>query len=213
MSRPQTAAGSRPTLVSTEKRPPTPGSWSIIRMSWAESRSRRPLDLPALAGSVMPRKWSCGSSSAVLIASSAAMVCISVSPVPPDFDTATKRLVLQRQPFQQRAVAVGIEIVHEMDARRIAQGADAGHGVAGKLRQGLAAEARAAGAEKDHVGGAVAQQRRRSRGWWRCRRAFPADAAAAACRRRDARAARLAPRRCAPAPRRSCQAAHGRSIV
>ncbi len=50
------------------------------------------------------------------------MVCISVSPVPPDFDTATKRLVLSGSRSQQRAVALGIEIVHEMDARRIAQG-------------------------------------------------------------------------------------------
>ena len=37
--------------------------------------------------------------------------------------------------------------------------ADAGHGVAGKLRQRLPAEARAAGAEEDHVAGAVTQQR------------------------------------------------------
>ena len=59
------------------------------------SRSRRPLRLPALAGSVRPRKISGmrGSRPAALSADSAAMVCISVSAVPPDFEMATKRVV------------------------------------------------------------------------------------------------------------------------
>ena len=65
----------------------------------------------------------------------------------------------ERQPLQQRAVGVGIEIVHEMQARAVAQRADALDGVAGELRQRLPAEARSAGAEDDHVGGAVAEQR------------------------------------------------------
>ena len=45
-------------------------------------------------------------------------------------------------------------------AAAVAQRAEAGHRVAGKLRQRLAAEARSAGAENDDVGGAVAKPRR-----------------------------------------------------
>ena len=85
------------------------------------------------------------------------MVCISVSAVPPDFEMATKRVRLVRQLAEQRGEAVAIEIVHEMQARRRAQGADARHAVAGKLRQRLAAEAGAAGAEENHVAGVVGE--------------------------------------------------------
>ena len=54
-----------------------------------------------------------------------------------------------RQLFQEGVEGDRIEIVHEMDARRFAQDADTGDGVACQLRQSLAAEARTAGAE-DH---------------------------------------------------------------
>ncbi len=72
--------------------------------------------------------------------------------MPPDFEIATKRAVASGSFASKRAEAFRIEIVHEMDARARAQGADARHRVAGKLRQRLAAEARAAGAEKHDVG-------------------------------------------------------------
>ncbi len=83
-------------MVSTEKRPPTPVSCSSIgTLKRLEQIAQAVLaaglaglgqaeeqvgDL-ALAG---PRAFS---------ASSTAMVCISVSPVPPDFEIATKRVV------------------------------------------------------------------------------------------------------------------------
>ncbi len=44
-----------------------------------------------------------------------------------------------------------------MQARRRVQGADAGHRIEGELRQRLAAERGAAGAENDDVGGALAE--------------------------------------------------------
>jgi hypothetical protein len=52
----------------------------------------------------------------------------------PGFRHCDKAAGLQRQALQQPAVAIGIEIVHEMDARRVAQGADPRHRMAGKLR-------------------------------------------------------------------------------
>jgi hypothetical protein len=61
------------------------------------------------------------------------------------------------QPRQQRAVGFRIEIVHEMQARRRAQRVDAGHRVTGELRQRLAAQAGAAGTEKDDVGSVLCQ--------------------------------------------------------
>ena len=64
---------------------------------------------------------------------------------------------LQRQHVEQEAECVGIEIVHEMQARKAAQRADAGHVVAGELDQRLAAEARSAGAEDNDVGGVLRQ--------------------------------------------------------
>ena len=128
-------------MVSTEKRPPTPGSWSIILISWAASRSRRPLALPGLAGSVTPRKWSCGSSLAVFTRIKRGDGLHQRFAGAAGFRHRDEAAGPERQPVEQRAVAVGVEVVHEMDARRIAQGAHARHGVAGKLRQGLAAEA------------------------------------------------------------------------
>ena len=57
-----------------------------------------------------------------------------------------------RQFGEQRREGLGIEIVHEMQARAIAQAVDAGHRVTGELGQRLAAQAGAAGAENDDVG-------------------------------------------------------------
>ena len=65
------------------------------------------------------------SSFAAFTAVSAAMVCISVSPVPPDFDTQTKRVVASGSLLRNSLEGARIEIVHEMDARRGAQRADA----------------------------------------------------------------------------------------
>jgi hypothetical protein len=56
---------------------------------------------------------------------------------------------------------LGVEIVHEMQARGRAQRADPGHAMAGELRQRLPAKARPSGAEQHHVTRAVAQARRR----------------------------------------------------
>ena len=91
------------------------------------------------------------------------MVCISVSAVPPDFEIATKRVVASGSLREQRAEGVGVEIVHEVQARTVAQRADARHAMAGKLRQRLAAEARSAGAENDDVGRARGEPARRRR--------------------------------------------------
>ncbi len=89
------AAGRRPTLVSPENRPPTPVSCSRKATPSGSSRSRKALRLPPFTGSLRPRNNSpmrdCRP--AALQAESAAMVCISVSPVPPDFEIATKREV------------------------------------------------------------------------------------------------------------------------
>ena len=52
------------------------------------------------------------------------------------------------------AEGVGIEIVHEMQARAARNAPTPGNAVAGELRERLAAEARSAGAEHDDVGGA-----------------------------------------------------------
>ena len=59
----------------------------------------------------------------------------------------------ERQPCQQRRIGVGIEIVHEVQARAVAQSAEPRHPATGELRHRLAAEARSAGAEKDDVCG------------------------------------------------------------
>ena len=53
------------------------------------------------------------------------MVCISVSPVPPDFEIATKRVVASGSRSSSVAKVSGIEIVHEVQARPVAQRADA----------------------------------------------------------------------------------------
>ena len=87
------------------------------------------------------------------------MVCISVSPVPPDFEIATKRVVVSGSCASMPSNVAGSRLSRKW-MRGCRAGADAGHGVARELRQRLAAEARAAGAEEDHVGRAVAQQRR-----------------------------------------------------
>ena len=200
--RPRRAAGRRWSAPRSGRRRPDRGRASERRAR--PSRSRRPLALPGLAGSVMPRKWSCGSTLGGL-------------------QRGERRGGLH----QRLAGAAGFRDRDEARGRRAAAAASsapnvpgsrlsmkcrrggsrnapsAGHGVAGKLRQRLAAEARAAGAEEHHVGGALAQQRGIAEDRRRCRRASPAGAAAAACRRRGARAARRAPRRCAPARRRS----------
>jgi hypothetical protein len=63
----------------------------------------------------------------------------------------------ERQPRQEQAEGLRIEIVHEMNARLAAQEADARNRVAGELRQSLAAETGSAGAKKDDVGGAGTQ--------------------------------------------------------
>ena len=57
----------------------------------------------------------------------------------------------ERQPRQHRRVGVGIEIVHEVQARAVAQSAEPRHPATGELRHRLATEARSAGTEKDDV--------------------------------------------------------------
>ncbi len=59
------------------------------------SKSRKPLLLPGFAASLMPKNNSPmrASSPAAFTALSAAAACISVSPVPPDFEIAMKRVV------------------------------------------------------------------------------------------------------------------------
>ena len=99
-------------------------------------------------------------SPAAFTAASAAVVCIRVSPVPPDFEIATKRVVASGNFVEQRGVAVGVEVVHEMQARAVAKGADAFDGVVGELGEGLPAEARSTGAEDDDVGRVAGEPRR-----------------------------------------------------
>ena len=65
----------------------------------------------------------------------------------------------ERQLFEQRAVGLGIEVVHEVQARGIAEERDACDRVSGKLRERLPAEARAAGAEEHDVGRTAPQLR------------------------------------------------------
>ena len=50
-----------------------------------------------------------------------------------------------------------VEIVEKMDARRLGEATGAGHGIVAKLRQRLAAEARAADPENDDIGRVVPQ--------------------------------------------------------
>ena len=123
------------------------------------SRSRKPFALPDLDGSLIPRKISgmrvC--SPASLNADKAAMVCIKVSAVPPDLEIATKRVVACGSLASSVSKAVRIEIVDEMQLRRRPQRADPRNGKPGKLRQSLAAEAGAAGAENDDIGCPVRQ--------------------------------------------------------
>ena len=45
------------------------------------------------------------------------MVCISVSPVPPDFEIATKRLVASGSASSDPPEGQRIEVVEEVDAR------------------------------------------------------------------------------------------------
>ena len=63
-------------------------------MPCASNSVRRPLALPATAGSVMPRKSSGArfSRPAAFTAPSAASACTSVSGVPPDLEMTTKRV-------------------------------------------------------------------------------------------------------------------------
>ena len=163
MSRPSTAAGSKPDIGehrdSARRRRDRGRAW---RSCMRRTETRRPLRLPPLAGSVRPRNRSGmrtrkpgrlhrGERGGGLHQGLAGAAGFR------DRDKARGR---ERQPLQQRAVGLGIEIVHEMQARAVAQRADARHRVAGKLRQRLAAEARSAGAEEHDVGRAVAQSRR-----------------------------------------------------
>ena len=157
----------------------------------APSRSRRPLRLPGLRGSLMPKNSSPMRARARPPSRRRARptVCISVSPVPPDFEIATKRVVASGSFASSAPIGRGIEIVHEMHARRVAERADAAHADAGKLRQRLPAEARAAGAEHHHVGRAGAQPRGGAVDLVEIVASAPAAAAAAGCRRRARRAA------------------------
>jgi hypothetical protein len=72
------------------------------------------LALPGFAGSLMPRKWSCGSRFAACSAASTAAVCISVSAVPPDLEIATKRVDASGSCSSSGAERAGIEVVDEM---------------------------------------------------------------------------------------------------
>ncbi len=65
-----------------------------------------------------------------------------------------------RQFAEQRTERVGIEIVHEMHARRAAQETEAGQRVSRELRQRLPAQARTAGAQEHDVGRARFQPAR-----------------------------------------------------
>ena len=136
------------------------------------------------------------SSPSAFTADSAAMVCISVSAVPPDFEMATKRVVWCGSLASSVAKRVGIEIVHEMQARRRTQRADARHRVTGELRQRLAAEAGAAGAEDHDVGGVLGESLAGVADRRQIVTGFRQPAAAAGRRRRGAHATiRARPRR------------------
>ena len=159
------------------------------RSGAAASRSRRPLRLAGpgrLADAEEMRR--ADRARPPSRASSAAMVCISVSPVPPDFEIATKRVVASGSRCEQRAVGVGIEIVHEMQARPVAQ---ARRRRARRGRQAAPASGRRGSIRRCRERRCRSRRRaaaRRRRGSRRGRRASPAAAAAAARRRHGARA-------------------------
>ena len=96
-------------------------------------------------------------------ACSAHTACTIVSGVPPDFDTTTKRVRERSNDDQRTLERQAIQIVVEARARaRALRGVGAARNVpAGELRQGLAAEARSAGAEEDDGLRALAQARQR----------------------------------------------------
>ncbi len=140
----------------------------------SSNSARRPLRLPPLAGSVRPRNSSGMRAAKPGVAhgrqrGDGLHQRLAGAAGFRDRDEARGR---ERQACEQRAVGVGIEIVHEMQARPLAQQPDARHAVAGELRQRLAAEARPAGAEDHDVARAVGQAARRPRGWRRDRRVF-----------------------------------------
>ena len=129
-------------------------------------------------GSVRPRTRSGirASSPPSLSAPSTAMVCISVSPVPPDFEIATKRVVGERQPLPAASPKVSGSRLSRKCRRGASRSAPRpGTAWPAQLRQRLAAEARAAGAEEDEIGRAVAQQGGATLESRRGRRAAPAD--------------------------------------
>ena len=117
------------------------------------------------------------------------MVCIRVSPVPPDFEIATKRVVASGSRASSSAKLCGSRLSMKCRRGGGAQRADARHREAGKLRQRLAAEARAAGAENDDVGRAGRPAGAPCPGSSPDRRGFPAAAATADRCRHDGRAA------------------------
>ena len=81
--------------------------------------------------------------------------------MPPDFDIATKRLVASGRRCSTPLEGGRVEIVEEVHARVLGEAPGARHGVVAQLRQGLPAEARAAGAEEDDVGRLAREPRRR----------------------------------------------------
>ena len=124
----------------------------------------------------------------------------------------------ERQFREQSAVCRGIEIVHEMQARTLAERLDAAHADASQLRQRLPAQARSAGAQYDDVGRTRAQPRGglfdfievgglRRQPQKRQRRSFVRVAAPSRARPWRARARRRA-RICRRHARRSSRRAH-----
>ena len=81
-------------------------------------------------------------------AESTAIVCIRVSPVPPDFEIATNCVEASGSLCRMRSKVMRVEIVEEVDARALGEAPGARHRIVLQLRQRLPAEARAAGAEE-----------------------------------------------------------------
>ena len=123
------------------------------------SRSRRPFGLPALAGSVRPRRAVRDRglrSSARDSAGDGLHQRLGGAAGLRDRDEARRRAAAAA-PAARRSSA-GSRLSRKCRRGGSRKRADARHGVAGELRQRLPAEARAAGAEEHHVGGALAQQ-------------------------------------------------------
>ncbi len=135
-----------------------------------------------------------------LTAASAAAVCISVSPVPPDFEIAMKRVVASGSFSSSIAVGRGIEVVHEVHARRRPERVERR---ARPRRQAARSSGHRDSSRRcrapPHRSRPRAAAPRRAR-WRRDRRSSPAGATAGGFRRRVPCATRRAPPRCGRPP-------------